>query len=177
MVDYALAIYDDKERDAGADVMRRLERFVLLRTIDRLWVQHLTELDSLRQGVGLQAYGQQDPLVTYKREAFDMFDQLTANIRSKVTQAILQVQRQEQGRRTRGASPARARPAVASPIAAGGVAQELGVRNVRGERRRRRDAGPHSPYHDGRGDFVQDRTQRSLSLRLRKKHKKCHGAA
>ena len=177
LVDYALAIYDDKERDAGADVMRRLERFVLLRTIDRLWVQHLTELDSLRQGVGLQAYGQQDPLVTYKREAFDMFDQLTANIRSKVTQAILQVQRQEQGRRTRGASPARARPAVASPIAAGGVAQELGVRNVRESGggvatqapTRRTTTGAVTSSKIGRND--------PCPCGSGKKHKKCHGAA
>ena len=177
LVDYALAIYDDKERDAGADVMRRLERFVLLRTIDRLWVQHLTELDSLRQGVGLQAYGQQDPLVTYKREAFDMFDQLTANIRSKVTQAILQVQRQEQGRRARGASPARARPAVASPIAAGGVAQELGVRNVRESGggvatqapTRRTTTGAVTSSKIGRND--------PCPCGSGKKHKKCHGAA
>ncbi|MCY3888108.1 MAG: preprotein translocase subunit SecA [Chloroflexi bacterium] len=177
LVGYALAIYDDKERDAGADVMRRLERFVLLRTIDRLWVQHLTELDSLRQGVGLQAYGQQDPLVTYKREAFDMFDQLTANIRGKVTQAILQVQRQEQGRRARGASPGRVRPAPAAPTAAGGVAQELGVRNVRESGggvatqapTRRTTTGAVTSSKIGRND--------PCPCGSGKKHKKCHGAA
>ncbi len=177
LVGYALAIYEDKERDAGADVMRRLERFVLLRTIDRLWVQHLTELDSLRQGVGLQAYGQQDPLVTYKREAFDMFDQLTANIRSKVTQAVLQVQRQEPGRRARGASPGRVRPAPAAPPAAGGVAQELGVRNVRESGggvatqapTRRTTTGAVTSSKIGRND--------PCPCGSGKKHKKCHGAA
>ena len=177
LIDYAYAIYDDKERDAGADVMRRLERFVLLRTIDRLWVQHLTELDSLRQGVGLQAYGQQDPLVTYKREAFDIFDQLTANIRNKVTQAILQVQRQEKGPRARGSSSGRARPAIALPRAADGVAQELGVRNVR---------------ESGGGVATQTPTRRTTTGAVAsskvgrnhpcpcgsgKKYKRCHGAA
>ena len=178
LVEYAHAIYEDKERDAGADVMRRLERFVLLRTIDRLWVQHLTELDSLRQGVGLQAYGQQDPLVTYKREAFDMFDQLTANIRNKVTQAILQVQRQEKGPRARGSSSGRARSAIASPRPAGDIAQELGVRNVRESGggavatqtpTRRTTTGAVASSKVGRNN--------PCPCGSGKKYKRCHGAA
>ena len=178
LVEYAHAIYEDKDRDAGADVMRRLERFVLLRTIDRLWVQHLTELDSLRQGVGLQAYGQQDPLVTYKREAFDMFDQLTANIRNKVTQAILQVQRQEKGQRARGSSSGRARSAIASPRPAGDIAQELGVRNVRESGggavatqtpTRRTTTGAVASSKVGRNN--------PCPCGSGKKYKRCHGAA
>ena len=66
-----------------------LLRGLVLRTMDRLWIRHLTEIDGLRQGVGLQAYGQQDPLVTYKREAFDMFDQLIATLRREVSASVM----------------------------------------------------------------------------------------
>ena len=67
-------------------------RSLVLSAMDRLWIRHLTEIDSLRQGVGLQAYGQQDPLVTYKREAFDMFDQLVAALRRDVVAAAMHAQ-------------------------------------------------------------------------------------
>ena len=67
-------------------------RTLVLSAMDRLWIRHLTEIDSLRQGVGLQAYGQQDPLVTYKREAFDMFDQLVAALRRDVVAAAMHAQ-------------------------------------------------------------------------------------
>ena len=71
------------EEDEGGNVVpfREAERFVLLRTIDNLWMDHLDALDDLRQGVGLQAIGQHDPLVVYKKEAFDMFEKLNENIK------------------------------------------------------------------------------------------------
>jgi preprotein translocase subunit SecA len=56
------SLYEQKEEALGPDV-RKLERWVMLQTIDRLWVEHLTAMDEMRQGIGLQAYGQQDPLV------------------------------------------------------------------------------------------------------------------
>ncbi len=96
----------------GASV--ELLRGMLLRTMDRLWIRHLTEIDGLRQGVGLQAYGQQDPLVTYKREAFDMFDQLVAALRREVSASVMHatLRVDEPGapvppqRRARGITPA-----------------------------------------------------------------------
>ena len=71
------------EEDEGGNVVpfREAERFVLLRTMDNLWMDHLDALDDLRQGVGLQAIGQHDPLVVYKKEAFDMFEKLNENIK------------------------------------------------------------------------------------------------
>ncbi len=71
------------DEDEGGNVVpfREAERFVLLRTIDNLWMDHLDALDDLRQGVGLQAIGQHDPLVVYKKEAFDMFEKLNENIK------------------------------------------------------------------------------------------------
>ena len=91
--EHALDVYEGKVEELGEETMAAAQRMIALRIIDRAWIGHLTEMDSFRQGVGLQAYGQQDPLVTYKREAFDMFDQLTATIRREVTRAILHLQK------------------------------------------------------------------------------------
>ena len=81
--------YEEIEEDAGEDAQRQIERIVLLRTIDALWVQHVTAVDELRQGIGLRAYGQANPLVAYKREAHDMWGQLLDNIRSAVARQLL----------------------------------------------------------------------------------------
>ncbi|MDP2950672.1 MAG: preprotein translocase subunit SecA, partial [Chloroflexota bacterium] len=83
--------YEAKERESGGENMRTLERLVMLGTIDRLWVEHLTALDEMRQGIGLAGYGGQDPLVAYKREAHDMWDQLTGHIRHNITHRIYHV--------------------------------------------------------------------------------------
>ena len=91
VLDEAEAAYDGREEELGAESMRLLERLLLLQTIDRLWVEHLTAMDEMRQGIGLQAYGNQDPLVAYKREARDMWDQLLANIRQTISHAIYHV--------------------------------------------------------------------------------------
>ena len=69
----AQAAYDQREEDLGAEVLRELERRVLLSVLDRKWREHLYEMDYLQEGIGLRAMGQRDPLVEYKREGFDMF--------------------------------------------------------------------------------------------------------
>jgi preprotein translocase subunit SecA len=91
LLEAAEAAYANREADLGSDNMRLLERLLMLQTIDRLWVEHLTAMDEMRQGIGLHAYGQQDPLVAYKREAHDMWGQLLANIRHAVTRSIYHV--------------------------------------------------------------------------------------
>jgi preprotein translocase subunit SecA len=92
ILQFATDAYEDKEEAVGAEIMRALERLVMLRSIDSLWVEHLTAMDEMRQGIGLQAYGQQDPLVVYKREAHDMWEQLNANIRNRITRSIYHVE-------------------------------------------------------------------------------------
>ena len=87
-VEHAAARYDALEAENGEESQRLIERFVILRTIDTLWVQHLTAVDEMRQGIGLRAYGSTDPLIAYKREAHDMWDQLRENIRSTVARQI-----------------------------------------------------------------------------------------
>ena len=73
-------------------MMRQLERMVILRAVDTRWVRHLTDLDSLREGIGLRAFGHQDPLVAYKREAHAMFDELNAAIQRDVVSGIFRAQ-------------------------------------------------------------------------------------
>ena len=80
--------YGELEAETGEELQRDIERLVLLRTIDSLWLQHLTAVDELREGIGLRAYGQANPLVAYKAEAHDMWEQLLDNIRSAVARQL-----------------------------------------------------------------------------------------
>jgi preprotein translocase subunit SecA len=91
VMDHAHEEYEKKEKELGSERMRTLEQLVLLRVIDRLWVYHLTALEELRQGIGLVGYGQLDPLVEFKREAFDMFTQLNEHIRQNTVRQIYHV--------------------------------------------------------------------------------------
>jgi preprotein translocase subunit SecA len=88
---HAESLYETKERDLAPEVMRAAERIVLLRTMDSLWIEHLTALDDVRSGIGLRAYGGSDPVVVFKREARDMWDQLLDNIRHTIARNILNV--------------------------------------------------------------------------------------
>jgi preprotein translocase subunit SecA len=80
--------YDEKEAALGSEVMRQLERLVMLQIIDRLWTEYLTEMEDLRQGIGLVAYGQRDPLVQYKAEAYNLFEALKRNIEHDIAHSI-----------------------------------------------------------------------------------------
>ncbi len=79
----AQAAYDAREAEFGAEVMRELERRVLLSVLDRKWREHLYEMDYLREGIGLRAYSQRDPLVEYQREGFDMFATMMDGIKEE----------------------------------------------------------------------------------------------
>ncbi len=81
-----------REKQLGEENMRQLERFVMLSTIDRLWIDHLDAIDDLREGIGLRGYGQLDPLVEYKKEAFGMFERLLNNIDYEVNRQIFRLQ-------------------------------------------------------------------------------------
>ncbi|BAD39110.1 preprotein translocase subunit SecA [Symbiobacterium thermophilum] len=76
----AIRAYEEKEARLGAETMRQLERFLLLRTVDEKWMDHLDAMDDLREGVGLRAYGQRDPLIEYKMEAMEMFNNMIRSI-------------------------------------------------------------------------------------------------
>jgi len=84
--------YETREKQVGSEVMREIEKFVWLQTIDRLWIDHLDAMDDLREGVGLRGYGQQDPLVEYKKEAFGSFERLMNTIDAEVVRRVFRVQ-------------------------------------------------------------------------------------
>ena len=157
ILDEAEVTYEAKEAELGADNMRLLERLLLMQTIDRLWVEHLTAMDEMRQGIGLQAYGQQDPLVAYKREAHDMWDQLLVNIRQTIARAIFHVGLSE-------ATPAAGR----TPVAAGAPRTVQSLRENRAKQTATpaakvegKKVGRNAPCPCGSG----------------KKFKRCHGIA
>jgi preprotein translocase subunit SecA len=83
--------YDRKRAETGEDGIRVLERLVLLRVIDSLWIEHLTAVDDMRRGIGLRAYSQRDPLNEFKVEAYRMFDELKSTIRHDVTHTVFHV--------------------------------------------------------------------------------------
>jgi len=87
-IDYAQSLYDKKEEELTGEVMRMLERLVMLRALDNLWVEHLTMMEHTRQGIGLQSVGQRDPLVVYKKEGHALFQSLMENIQHDVVSTI-----------------------------------------------------------------------------------------
>ncbi len=84
--------YKKKEQELGAELLRLLEKMVMLRTIDTLWKDHLLGIDSLREGIGLRGYGQKDPLIEYKREAFEMFAGMMNRMKREVLEHLFRVQ-------------------------------------------------------------------------------------
>jgi len=84
--------YDQKEAKLGEETMRQVERLVFLSTSDRLWIDHLTQMDEMRQGIGLQAYGQKDPLIAYKTEGYRMFQSLLGHLQHDIAHQIYHVE-------------------------------------------------------------------------------------
>ncbi|MFA5063564.1 MAG: preprotein translocase subunit SecA [Candidatus Omnitrophota bacterium] len=161
-------IYENKEKAIGADLMRHLERMVFLQIIDAKWKDHLYAMDSLREGIGLRAYGQRDPLVEYKREAFGMFSQMVASIEEESIEAIFKLE---------AAGPERFRGAFSS------VQQELSHPEV-SKIQRPMDT-------EGEGFPASEESESVKTVRLSgpkvgrndpcpcgsgKKYKKCHGS-
>lgn len=190
LAEYGEKMYDRRTQEFGPEVMKALERAIMLRTIDAEWVEHLTAMENMRQGIGLEAVGQRDPLVSYKRQAYDMFRSLLSTIESQVARTIFRVALAQQPQARPAAVQAAARqdgraapsakqagrpvprPAVAQPGAASAVkaAQVISGRpSVLAAATRghgmdisvaRQKVGRNDPCPCGSG----------------KKYKKCHGA-
>ncbi len=92
LIDRALKVYEEKEELYGSEIMRELERVILLKTVDRYWMDHIDNMDELRKGIHLRAYGQKDPVVLYRIEGFDMFDGMIAAIQEDTVRLMLTVQ-------------------------------------------------------------------------------------
>jgi preprotein translocase subunit SecA len=153
--------YDAKEAKVGEDLMRQYERHILLQIIDSAWKDHLLAMDHLKEGIGLRAYGQRDPLVEYKKESFEMFGQMKERIENDAVRFLFRLEPMTEEERAREEERRRAEQqqifASASRSAAGNTAKG-GVSTVKRDKAK---VGRNDPCPCGSG----------------KKYKKCHGAA
>ena len=95
LCEQAVKLYEEKETQFPPEQMRELERVIILKVIDRKWMDHIDDMDQLRQGIGLQAYGQKDPLVEYKMAGYEMFDEMSANIQADTLKLLFHVRVEE----------------------------------------------------------------------------------
>ena len=95
----ALLEYDKKEAEIGSEELRELERVVMLKVVDQKWMDHIDAMDELKDGIGLRAYGQQDPVVKYRIEGMDMFDEMVLDIKHDVVQMMMNLRKQDEVKR------------------------------------------------------------------------------
>jgi len=149
----ALEAYEAKEREVGEETFREIERLILLQVFDRKWIDHLQNMESLREGIGLRAYAQASPLIEYQREGYDLFQQMLHDIQEEAVKFLLRVQVGPE-------TPVPA-PRVRQPVALGGRGSGAGGANPHASpaAREQRKIGRNDPCWCGSG----------------KKFKKCHG--
>ena len=97
LIGRAHALYEKREKEMGDEIAREVDRVVMLRVVDTLWMDHIDAMEELKQGIGLRSYGQKDPAIVYTIEGFDMFDEMIAQIKEETTHQILtcQVRKEE----------------------------------------------------------------------------------
>ncbi|MBR3262212.1 MAG: preprotein translocase subunit SecA [Lachnospiraceae bacterium] len=106
LLELGRSLYAEKEKEFPiVEHLREVERVVLLRVIDRHWMDHIDDMDQLRQGIGLQAYGQRDPVVEYKMAGYDMFDDMIAGIQEDTVRTMLHVKIEQEVKREQVAQP------------------------------------------------------------------------
>ena len=127
LTDYAETLYEEREENIGADRMRILERLLMLRTMDSLWVEHLTAMEHMRQGIGLHAVAQRDPLVAYKREGHEMFQNLLAAIQHDIAHIIYRANIAKKGETPQGQAAPAPTPIQAQAQAGGDARKHLKV--------------------------------------------------
>ncbi|OLC20125.1 MAG: preprotein translocase subunit SecA [Chloroflexi bacterium 13_1_40CM_68_21] len=151
--------YEAREKELGEELARVVERWVLLRTIDTHWIEHLTAMEELREGIYLRGYGQQDPLVAYKREAHAFYEEMSARIATGVAQTILRVtvRTAEQAEQAEQAPPGETQHRTQTGPGGGTIARGSG--NGRPASGPNAKLGRNDPCWCGSG----------------KKFKKCHG--
>jgi len=189
--------YEEKEKQFGAELMRWLERRIILDVVDGQWKDHLLSLDHLKEGIGLRGYGQKDPLVEFKKEAFVLFEDMMARIDNETIRYLyhIQIQQSEQPPSEGARQPRPPQPPRQSPGAAAAVASAAA---------RASEASPaHLPAFAREMERRQERQQKELQYQTGpaqaeapkpvragakvgrndpcpcgsgKKYKKCHGA-
>ena len=99
LIKQANAKYVEKETEIGSEEMRELERVVMLKVVDEKWMNHIDSMDELKNGIGLRAYGQQDPVVKYRIEGMDMFEEMISDIKVDVTKILMNIRQQGEAKR------------------------------------------------------------------------------
>ncbi|MGC8971523.1 MAG: preprotein translocase subunit SecA [bacterium] len=84
--------YEEKEREIGPELLRQAEKFIMLRVVDTHWIEHLENMDFLKEGIGLRAYGQREPLIEYKKEAYEMFQDMLSGIRRDISRFLMKLE-------------------------------------------------------------------------------------
>src|SRR3954470_13510098 len=126
LVEDAHDLYDEREEELGPELMRALERFVLLDRIDDLWREHLHDMDYLREGIHLRGFAQIDPLVAYKNEAFDLFTDLMRRVWAEFARLIYHVDVEVEGENGTQEVPVSSRPTTGSSTRRGSVSYSGG---------------------------------------------------
>jgi preprotein translocase subunit SecA len=88
--------YEEKEKTIGEELLRQAEKYIMLRVVDNHWIEHLENMDFLKEGIGLRAYGQREPLIEYKREAYEMFQEMLSGIRRDITRLLMKLEIREE---------------------------------------------------------------------------------
>ncbi len=153
----ALDKYQEKEEEIGSEDLRELERVVLLKVVDEKWMDHIDNMDELKNGIGLRAYGQQDPVVKYRTEGGDMFDEMNADIKADVTKIMMNIRKQGELKRHETVRITKQAQEALNSVDNGQTMANSGVdRTVRNEEPK---IGRNDPCPCGSG----------------KKYKSCHG--
>ena len=136
LTDRAMQVYAAKEAQYGDALMREVERVMLLRAVDSHWMDHIDNMDELRRGIHLRAIGQHDPVVVYRNEGFEMFEQMVAAIREDTARAVLTVQLRAQQ------EPERKQVAKETGTSADGTDKKQPVRKTAAQKVGRNDPCP-----------------------------------
>ena len=166
----AIANYEEKEKLAGAESLRAYERYIMLNIIDTQWKDHLLSIDHLKQGIGLVGYGQKDPLVEYKKQSFDMFQDMLDRIDTNTTKALFNLEivvrdEREEMERLERLERQRARRQAAGMAFTGAMATATAAGDTEVVR--------HTPYVR---DTPKMKPNEPCYCGSGKKFKKCHGA-
>jgi preprotein translocase subunit SecA len=150
--------FEEKEGAVGPEMMRLHERYLLLQVIDQQWKDHLLNIDHLKEGIGLRGYGQRDPLIEYKKESFDLFQEMMERVQDRVVKYLWKmdvvVEREEESQRVQRSLPP-PKPKQQPMYFSSGEPQAQTVK------RKEAKVGRNDPCPCGSG----------------KKYKKCHGTA
>ena len=164
----AVEAYEKKEHELTPELLRQLERLIALRVVDEKWIAHMQVMDEIREGIGLRAYGQLDPLVAYKQEAFAMFQQMTDAVRQDMVRFVLKVQVNVVPQ-TESPSGEAVHPESPQPMGGQGVLVSEQTTNPVGAVLSHRPLAPETTEHVGRND--------PCPCGSGKKYKRCHGRA